>query len=61
MASSTRTTLQASARSSGGGCRCLPCLSSLLSMVHTHKPPYEQLLVGVVAGGVSSFHPSSTP
>jgi hypothetical protein len=30
-------------------------------MVHTRKPPYEQLLVGVVAGGVSSFHPSSTP
>jgi hypothetical protein len=30
-------------------------------MVHTCKPPYEQLLVGVVAGGVSSFHPSSTP
>ena len=25
------------------------------------EPPCEQLLVGVVAGGVSSFHPSSTP
>jgi hypothetical protein len=24
-------------------------------MVHTRKPPYEQLLVGVVAGGESSL------
>jgi hypothetical protein len=38
----------------GAGVRRLSS-PSLPSMVHTHKPPYEQLLVGVVAGGESSL------
>jgi hypothetical protein len=59
VASSTRTTLRASARRGGGrvlvfAVSRLPS-PSLPGMVHTRKPPYEQLLVGVVAGGVSSL------
>jgi hypothetical protein len=54
VASSTRTTLRASARSSGGRVLVFGILLSLPSVVRTRKPPYEQLLVDVVAGAVSS-------
>ena len=55
-ASNTQTTLRTSARRGGGaGAGRRLSSPSLPGMVHTRKPPYEQLLVGVVAGGVSSL------
>jgi hypothetical protein len=42
----------------GAGARVRHLLSPLLpGIIHTHKPPYKQLLVGVVAGAVSSVRP----
>jgi len=43
----------------GGRCWCLLSLVSLAPRVHTHKPPYEQLLIGMVVGAMSSPGPLS--
>jgi len=61
---STRSTLRARARSGGGqvlGCRLPP--SPVVVPISTRYPPYEQWLVGLEVGAVSSpavSHPCST-